>query len=72
MNASYRLNPSFEETSRLPLEDWDLLFEAVLTRLRDTVARSTIDPDVCPILMECVDMLEQLRSSHPSVMPYVR
>lgn len=73
MNATYRPNPvTIDEAYQLPLEDWDLLFRAVLSRLRNTVARSAVDSDVCPIVLECVDTLEQLRHLHPSVGPYVR
>jgi hypothetical protein len=49
----------------LALDDWNLLFDAVLTRLRDTVVRDSAGHALCPVVLECVATLEQLRQSHP-------
>lgn len=65
MHASYLPNPAPEEIHRVALEDWDLLFETVLTRLRDTVVRDAAGLPLCPVVLECVNTLEQLRRSHP-------
>lgn len=65
MYASYPPNSVSDEAHRVALEDWDLLFEAVLTRLRDTVARDADGQALSPVLQECLDTLEQLRQSHP-------
>jgi hypothetical protein len=69
MHASYPPNPLPDEAFRVALEDWELLFEAVLTRLRDTVVRDASGHPVCPVVLECVSTLEHLRQTHPC---YVR
>ncbi|WP_367849323.1 hypothetical protein [Rhodoferax sp. WC2427] len=69
MHASYPPISLPDAADRLALEDWDVLFEAVLTRLRDTVVRDASGHPVCPVVLECVDTLERLRRSHPG---YVR
>ena len=65
MHASYPPNPLPDEALRAALEDWELLFAAVLARLRDTVVRHAADQPVCPVVLECADALEQLRRDHP-------
>ncbi|WP_295960674.1 hypothetical protein [Rhodoferax sp.] len=72
MHVSYPPNPLPGEAYRVALEDWDLLFEAVMTRLRDTVVRDANGHALSPMLQECLDTLEQLRELHPSVLGYVR
>nr|WP_315230455.1 hypothetical protein [uncultured Albidiferax sp.] len=65
MHASYPPNPLPDEALRAALEDWELLFAAVLTRLRDTVVRDATGQPLCPVVLECADALEQLRRAHP-------
>jgi hypothetical protein len=72
MNASYLSTPIPGEAYRVALEDWDLLFGAVLTRLHDTVVRDAAGHALSPVMLECLDTLAQLRKTHPSVLPYVR
>lgn len=72
MSASYLPNTTLGEAYRVALEDWNLLFEAVLTRLRDNVVHDAAGHPLSPVLLECLDTLQQLRQSHPSVGPYVR
>nr|WP_315239462.1 hypothetical protein [uncultured Albidiferax sp.] len=69
MPASYPLNPLPDEAFRVALEDWELLFAAVLTRLRESVVRDAAGHPVCPVVLECVDTLAHLRQTHPC---YVR
>ncbi len=56
----------------LALDDWNLLFAAVLARLRDTVVRDAAGHALCPVVLECVATLEQLRQSHPLAAACVR
>ena len=72
MSASYLPNPTPGEAYRVALEDWGILFKAVLTRLRDNMLHDAAGQALSPVLLECLDTLEQLRQSHPSVGPYVR
>ena len=72
MHASYPHYSKPDEAYLVTLEDWDLLFDAVLTRLRDTVLFNTGNQHLSPVVLECLDTLEQLRRSHPLVRPYVR
>nr|WP_315205571.1 hypothetical protein [uncultured Albidiferax sp.] len=65
MHASYPPNPLPDEALRVALEDWELLFAAVLTRLRDTVVLHATGHPVCPVVLECADALDQLRRAHP-------
>ena len=66
MHASYLRKPTPAKADGLAVADWDCLFGAVLTRLRDTVARDASGHPACAVVLECVDALEQLRRSHPS------
>lgn len=72
MHASYPHYSMPDEAYLVTLEDWDLLFDAVLTRLRDTVVCDTGGQRLSSVMLECLDTLEQLRRSHPLVRPYVR
>lgn len=72
MNVSYLPNSIPDGAYRVALEDWDLLFEAVLTRLRDTVVRDAAGHALSPVMLECLDTLAQLRKTHPAAVPYVR
>jgi hypothetical protein len=60
------------QTLGVVLDDWNLLFDAVLARLRDTVVRDAAGHVVCPVVLECVATLEQLRQSHPLTLACVR
>ncbi len=42
-------------------EDWDLLFQAVLTRLRDSIDHNGIAASVRTSVLDCVQELEHLR-----------
>jgi hypothetical protein len=72
MNASYLPKPIPDQVYRMTLEDWDLLFQAVLIRLRDTMERDTAGHTMSPMVLECLETLEQLLRSHPCAMSYVR
>ncbi len=72
MHASYPPTLLPAQAPGLALDDWNLLFDAVLTRLRDTVVRDAAGHPVCPVVLECVATLEQLRLSHPLTVAYVR
>ncbi|BDT66609.1 hypothetical protein os1_07720 [Comamonadaceae bacterium OS-1] len=69
MHASYPPTPLPAAADRLAMEDWELLFEAVLTRLGETVLRDAATHPVCPVVLECVDTLHQLRRLHPCILP---
>lgn len=63
-------NPVEAQALGVAIDDWNLLFEAVLLRLQDTVVRDAAGHPLCPVVQECVAMLAQLRQSHPLVEAY--
>ncbi|WP_394787253.1 hypothetical protein [Rhodoferax sp.] len=48
-------------TEEVVPEDWDLLFQAVLTRLRDSIDHNGIAASVRTSVLDCVQELEHLR-----------
>ena len=56
----------------MTIEDWDFLFEAVSTRLRDNLVGDANSQQLFPLVLECFDTLEQLRHLHPLARHYVR
>lgn len=72
MHASYPHNSTPDEADGVTIEDWDFLFEAVSTRLRDNLVGDANSQQLFPLVLECFDTLEQLRHLHPLARHYVR
>jgi hypothetical protein len=57
--------PPLEQDAPVPVEDWDVLFRAVLERLCAAVASERVDASVRACVHDCVDALDLLRHSWP-------